>query len=379
MADSATTPSRWRAILTVGLLSIVAACSPPRALEALAVLRDIAAPTSRDAGPSAVAVRYLGVAEGRTGDLYAHSDSRAGLVLVPGAAKAGKDDPRLRAFAQSLARAGFVVLVPEIETLRRLIVRPKDAEEIADAISYLSRRLGTNDGAKIGVAAISYAAGPAVLAALDARVRRDVGFVIAIGGYYDVESMLTYFTTGYFRESAGRPWRYQRPNVYGKWVYVRGNLPRVGDDDDRALLAAISDRKLGDPKADTAALEARLGPEGRAIMALQANTDPDAVPRLIAGLPPGIRRDMAGLDLKRRDLTQLTAHLILLHGRGDTIIPYTESVALAAAAAPGRASLFLVDSLAHVDLRPGGLSDTLTLWRAVYRLLTERDRISQGG
>jgi len=113
-------------------------------------------------------------------------------------------------------------------------------------------------------------------------------------------------------------------------------------------------------------------------MALLTNSDPDAVPGLIDGLPPGIRHELAGLDLDRLELTGLTAHLILIHGRDDAIIPYTESVALAAAAAPDRASLFLVDGLAHVDLRPASLSDTATLWRAVYRLLEELDRISDG-
>ncbi len=378
-------PSLRRAALVLLVVSIVAACSPPRALEAIGVLRDIAETTSPgaivsgDAAPRAVAVRYRGSAAGRTGDLYMLEDSRVGLVLVPGAAEAGKDDPRLRAFAKSLARAGFVVLVPEIETLRRLMVRPGDAEDIADAVAYLSRRLGNGGRARIGIAAISYATGPAVLAALDPRVRRDVGFVVAIGGYYDIDAVVTYFTTGYFRDGPEQSWRYQRPNVYGKWVFVRANLPRVGDDADRALLEAISARKLADPTADTAALEARLGREGRAIMALLTNSDPDAVGGLIAGLPPAIRRDMAGLDLDRRDLSGLTAHLILIHGRDDAIIPYTESVALAAAAAPDRASLYLVDGLAHVDLRPAGLSDTLTLWRAVYRLLSERDKIADGG
>ncbi len=385
MADSATTPSRGRAVLAAGLLSVTAACSPPLAIEALGVLRDIAATTapgsimSADARPRAVAVRYRGASAGRAADLFALQGSRAGLVLVPGAAEAGKDDPRLRAFARSLARAGFVVLVPEIETLRRLLVRPRDAEEIADAVEYLSRRLGDDGRARIGIAAISYATGPAVLAALDSRVRGYVGFVVAVGGYYDIDAVVTYFTTGNFRDGPGRPWRYQRPNVYGKWVFVRSNLQRVADDADRALLAAISDRKLANPRADTTALEARLGREGRAIMALLSNADPDAVAGLIAGLPRGIRRDMAGLDLARRDLTGLAAHLILIHGRDDAIIPYTESVALAAAAPPNGASLFLVDGLAHVDLRPAGVSDTLTLWRAVYRLLEERDRISQGG
>ncbi len=373
-----------RAVATVMLVSMVAACSPPRALEAVRVLRDIAETTSpgamvpADGAPPAVAVRYPGSAARRTGDLFALDDSRVGLVLVPGAAETGKDDPRLRAFARSLARAGFVVLVPEIETLRRLMVRPEDAEEIADAVAYLSRRLGNGGRARIGIAAISYATGPAVLAALDPRVRRDVGVIVAVGGYYDIDAVVTYFTTGNFRDGPGHAWRHRRPNVYGKWVFVRGNLPRVRDDADRALLAAISARKLANPRADTGALESRLGHEGRAIMALLTNSNADAVPGLIAGLPAAIRRDMAGLDLDRRDISRLAAHLILIHGRDDAIIPYTESVALAAAA-PGRASLYLVDGLAHVDLRPTGLGDTLTLWRAVYRLLAERDKIADGG
>jgi hypothetical protein len=371
----------WRAALTAVVVTILAACSPPRALEAIGVLRDIAgatAPgtiTSEDAVPRATPVRYRGSAAARTGDLYSLHGSRVGLVLVPGAAEAGKDDPRLRSFARSLVRAGFVVLVPEIETLRRLMVRPEDAEEIADAVAYLAHRPAAGRATRVGIAAISYATGPAVLAALDARVRDDVGFVIAVGGYYDMGAVVTYFTTGNFRERPDRPWRYQRPNIYGKWVFVRSNLPRIEDAADRALLAAISDRKLADPRADTSALEARLGREGRGINALLRNSDPDAVPGLIAGLPDAIRRDMAGLDLERRDLTGLAAHLILIHGRDDPIIPYTESVALAEAAGPDRASLFLVDGLAHVDLRPAGLSDTLTLWRAVYRLLSERDRL----
>jgi pimeloyl-ACP methyl ester carboxylesterase len=366
------------------LLSVLGACSPPRAIEAIGVLNDIGSTTGAtnqrpaQAEPRAVPVRYRGAAAGRTGDLFARDGARAGLVLIPGAAETGKDDPRLRAFARSLARAGFAVLVPEIETLRRLLVRPEDADEIADAVEYLSRRLAGNGTAQIGIAAISYAAGPAVLAALDPRVREKVGFVIAVGGYYDIDAVVTYFTTGNFRDRPEQPWRYQRPNVYGKWVFVRSNLPRVNDEADRRLLRVISNRKLADPDADTTAFEARLGPEGRGIMALLTNTNPDAVPRLISALPAKIRRDMAGLDLDRRDLSALTANLILIHGRDDKIIPFTESAALAAAAPAGKASLYLVDGLAHVDLRPSGLTDALTLWRAVYRLLEERDRIAEG-
>ncbi|MHA1153686.1 MAG: alpha/beta hydrolase, partial [Alphaproteobacteria bacterium] len=98
------------------------------------------------------------------------------------------------------------------------------------------------------------------------------------------------------------------------------------------------------------------------------------VPALIAALPEGLRADMAALDLSRAELARLEAELILLHGRDDAIIPYTESRALAAAAPRDRVTLCLVDNLSHVELGPGGLADSYRLLAATYRLLALRDR-----
>lgn len=46
----------------------------------------------------------------------------------------------------------------------------------------------------------------------------------------------------------------------------------------------------------------------------------------------------------------MKAEVILVHGRGDTIIPYTESLALARDLPGDRARLFLIDGFAHVDV-----------------------------
>jgi predicted esterase len=47
-----------------------------------------------------------------------------------------------------------------------------------------------------------------------------------------------------------------------------------------------------------------------------------------------MRREMDGLNPAARDLRQLEAKMILIHGRGDNIIPYTESIALAQTLTP---------------------------------------------
>jgi fermentation-respiration switch protein FrsA (DUF1100 family) len=366
--------------LAAAALVALGACSPGRTIESWRVLEDIAA----GAGPSrlkeltpAPSRRPIGYAVGaRTyaGDLYRPGDAaKAALVLVPGAAPKGKDDPRLVAFAKTLARARFIVLVPDIENLRALYVGPEDVRGIADALRHLSARGDVPAPDSVGLVAISYAAGPAILAALEADLRERVRFVLGIGGYYDMTAMVTFFTTGGFRGGPEQPWRFVTPNAYGKWVFVRANARRVADPADRALLTAMAERKLADLDARVDDLAARLGPEGGSVHALLANADPDAVPALIADLPEAVRRDMAALDLKRAELARLAAELILLHGRDDAVIPYTESLALAAAAPADRVSLCLVENLAHVDLGPGGIGDGLRLLRAAYRLLALRD------
>ena len=367
-----------RILVSTAIVAALAACSPSRAFEAARVLDDIAAvdgPSGLKAAtptPSRTPVAYSVEGRSRGGDLYRPGEAaRAGIVLVPGAAEAGKDDRRLVAFANTLARAGFAVLVPDIASLRALKVQASDAREIADAIGHLASRDELAPNGRVGVVAISYAVGPAVIAALEPDVRDRLRFIVGIGGYHDIEAVVTFFTTGYYRARPAGPWRYREPNAYGKWVFVLGNADRVEDARDATTLEAMARRKLADSEADVSDLAADFGAEGRAFHALITNRDPERVPALIAALPEPVRAEIAALDLARRDLGRLKARLILVHGSDDSIIPPTESRALAAAAPQDAADLYIVDGLAHVDT-PTGLVGRVQLWRAVYRLLEER-------
>lgn len=365
-------------LAALALIPTLVACSPPRAIEATKVLADVAAGDESSwlerTTPEPTRMTLAGASGNSVlGDLYWPGEPAAGaLVLVPGAVAEGKDDPRLVAFADTFARARFAVLVPEIPNLRTQELSADDALPIRRAIHHLAGCFASDEEAALGVVAISYAAGPAMLAVLEPETAALVGFVLAIGGYYDVEALITFFTTGYYRAGPDAPWRYQEPNAYGKWVFVKANAERLSGPADRRALTEMAARKLDELDADVSDLRSGLGPEGEALMALLDNRDPERVPELIAALPEATRAEMRALDLARRDLSWLPFDLILLHGRDDPIIPSTESRALAAAAPGERTSLYVVDSLSHVELGPAGLSDSIKLWRAVYRLLSQR-------
>jgi pimeloyl-ACP methyl ester carboxylesterase len=197
--------------------------------------------------------------------------------------------------------------------------------------------------------------------------------MVAIGGYYDVESVVTYFTTGYYRDGADAPWTKGAPNDYGKWLFVGANSDAIMDMRDRIALRAIAARRMADDGADIGDLAALLGPEGRSVQDLLANQDPDAAGRLIAGLPAKLRDSLGALNLRGHDLAGAPRNIILIHGRDDRIIPVSESIGLAAALPAECGHLYVVEHLAHADLEPGDWRDVLTLWQATYRLLRLRD------
>jgi pimeloyl-ACP methyl ester carboxylesterase len=352
------------------LLALLSACAPRDAYDAAAFMIAL-----RDGGPPLArqAIAWTEAGQQKQADLYLPPEGAPGaaVVLVPGLAPAGRDDPRLGALARSLAARRFAVLVPELPNLRAQKVAASDGADIASAVRHLLTR--PQGRAPVGIMAISYAAGPAFMAALEPDIRDKVAFVVAVGGYYDLPAVVTFFTTGHFRAPGETDWHQAEPNAYGKWVFVQANAERIERPFDRVALSAMARRKLADLAAPIDDLEQGLGPEGAAVVALLRNSDPDRVPALIATLPAAIRDDMAALDLARRDLGQLRARVVLVHGRDDAIIPYTQSLALAAALPPGQARLEVLGSLAHADLGPGGLFDLVRLWRAAYALMRERE------
>ncbi len=364
------------------LLAIVSltCCSPWRSVEALDLIRDIAAgeaPSAlkrETADPIRQTITYTVAGRHYLGDIYrpGEGQAKAAAVFVPGVVKDGKDDPRLVAFAKSFARMGFLVLVPEIPNLRALVISASDSQVIADAIRHLAAASEFDDKQDVGLFAFSYAAGPALIAAMEPDTRHLVRFVYVVGPYYSVESVVTYFTTGYYRLAPDEPWSTGQPNPYARWVFLRSNAGKVEDPSDRAALIAIAERKLADANAEISDLIQGLGPQGRSVYALLTNRDPDRVHDLIAQLPLPIREEMNALDLSRRDLSSLQTRLVIMHGRTDPMIPFTEGVALAQAAQDS-ADLYVLDSLGHVELELSGLCDFYKLWKVTYIILAERD------
>ncbi|MFH1689093.1 MAG: hypothetical protein ABIE42_02510 [Candidatus Eisenbacteria bacterium] len=270
-----------------------------------------------------------------------------GIVLNHGVSARGMNDVRLINFADALARCGYVALVPEFVNLKEFRVRPTDVDEIVGAYEYLER-LPDVDPERMGFFGFSYAGGLAALAANDPAIAERVRFCFMLGSYYDLSSIAIYATTGYYRENG--EWIYMEPRHSGKWTFLKNMLEFVDDETDRALLSRVADAKLAGEARDLSATAELLGPEGSRLYDFMTNDDPDRATGLIESLSPRIL-DFFDLLSLRGNIDDVTAHLIIVHGRDDNLMPYTESILLADNAPPGATvQLRILDSFQHVDL-----------------------------
>jgi len=255
------------------------------------------------------------------------------LVLVHGFTPYGKEDARLRQAAAVLARAGFDVAVPTIPGLTRGRLRPLDAEPVVNAISALAGERARS----VAVVAISVGAGPGLLAAADPRVRDHVGIALTLGGYASAAELLRFFLTGDYAWGDARGHVDHDPQIVSTFILANADL--VDEPTQQALLA---------------------------------RRDPDRVAALLAVPPPGLRAVLDALS-PERVAAEIRAPLVLVHGRGDQAVPYTESLRLAAAR-PTRTRVVLIGVMDHVEgparVRVGHVRDLLALWLVVYRLLT---------
>jgi pimeloyl-ACP methyl ester carboxylesterase len=294
---------------------------------------------------------------------------RAAIVLVPGLAVAGRNDPRLVALARTLARVDFLVLIPDVPGFRAYRMGSEDVEVLVAAVEALEGLPEMRPRLAIGIGAFSFAVGPALFAALDTRVADRVDFVVAVGGYQDLRRLIAYYTTGVHGDDGDTP--YDK----GKWIFALGVSEKLPDASDRLAIQAVARRAIyGNTDWAGAAdvpVPAGLSAGAAALLELLANTTPERVPVLLARLPAALRAELTALNPAEQSMNSLHAHLLLLHGRDDSIIPYTESIALAASVPSGGADLFIIDGLAHVDLQPTA-GDVGILMELVDALLDQR-------
>ena len=300
-------------------------------------------------------------------DLYYVQDEgqRAAILLTHGIIETGKEDPRLIRFAYSLARAGFVVLIPELRGMKSLRILLSDVDDIVASFRFLASLNDQVDREKMGLLGFSFGAGPTLMAASRPSIRSQVDFLACFGGYFDPINVIRFITTGYYEYQGEEG--HHKPEPYGKKIFFLNNLDYVQSERDRRILRAIFTNEVMERKNERKEIRpllGRLSPEGLALYELLVNEDPKRVDGLIRRTDRRFQDYLDRLSMGRV-VPSVEAYLIIGHGTSDPIIPYTESLRLADAVKDkSKVHLAILNLFAHMD--PSQKSYSIKDYLTVY-------------
>jgi dienelactone hydrolase len=291
------------------------------------------------------------------------------IVLLNGAAARGRRDARIRALAEGLARAGYLVVLPDLPGLRRGELTTETLKA-AVAVAEASARRGDARGGKVALFGMSTGGALALLVAERARPARFVRLVAAMGAFTDIRAVLRLATTRTYR-AGGRLVGYA-PAGFLSLVAGRSLAAALPAGPDRIrLLKALAavDPTAPDPLAPVRVVPgSSLTSGGRAVVTLLSNRDPQRFDTLYAALPAVVRATCRRLSPVSR-AAALRVPVLLAADDRDAYFPPTHARELAAAAPRGAVSI--VQTVSHSAPRgfPRGLVDLIRLHRFVVRAL----------
>ena len=247
------------------------------------------------------------------------------VILYHGTTPKGETHESMNHLAANLARVGVRVYIPELPILKMALVREETLSRISRLYSFIVAKEEVLED-RIIVAGFSFAGGLLLKACIDPQINPVA--IICYGSYYDLESALRYFLTGSAR--FGEISLTITPHEYARAVFFWNYLDQMGGDLDTERLRECMYRFITDKKDEARAMARSLG-EGERAFANMA-FDPDDKEGIVVAeqMLPRVEEQLRSISPKYF-FDRLSAPIFLIHGIQDIMIPYTETLALAAA------------------------------------------------
>ena len=292
------------------------------------------------------------------------------IFLVNGTVREGRKLPEVRNLAEGFARAGYLVVVPDLPGLTEAKITPDTARETVEVAREVSARPDVEDR-EVALVGVSTGATLALLAAEKASLEGRVSVVAGIAPYSDIRTVVNIATTGHYRRSDGELIRYEADSFL-PYVIAHSLVAALPPGEDRRTLSgelASIDREDPDPLSGLRARRTDdLGPGARSVVGLLANRKPERFAALYADLPDDVRHDLEELS-PLAGTGRIRVPVELATGPHDKYFPPSQSYALERVAPQRRVTVTEALDHAKLEVSPGDVPAFVTFDAFVVRSL----------
>ena len=319
--------------------------------------------------PEVVKVSYPTSDGQAQGEVYRPSSGgpHPGILVCLGVVPFEVDHPQVPVMGRALARAGFAALLYWSPAMRDFRLDPQDIENIALAYRWFSEQPWV-DGQHSGLLGTCVGGSFALMAAASPLIRERVAFLSAYAPFSSMWTFARDIASASVESERGRiPWKVDQLT---RRVFVHSLTAWLPAEEADRLRAAFA-------QADGGESLTGLSAEGQSVQALLTHPDAEGAEAALADLSAGMQENLQRLSPLNYLADLRTPLLVLLHDRGDQVIPVGESRRLVAALKGRPGVQFTEMGFSHLDPSKGKLPllkllrEFVRFFRAVYPLFRQ--------
>ena len=251
------------------------------------------------------------------GDVYRPSDGGPypGIVVCLGVVPFGVDHPQVPVLGKALARAGFAALLYWSPAMREFRLDADDIENISLAYNWLIAQPYV-DSARSGLLGTCVGGSFALMAAAQPPIRDRIAFLSAYAPYSSLWTFAHDVAGGTRSSGDGRePWQV---DPLTRKVFVHCMTAFLEPTEAEWLRSAF-------PAESGDLVDHDLSVDGQAVYALLTAQDEDQAEAALHHLPPILQENLTTLSPMNYLKDIHAPVIVLLHDRGDQVIPVSES------------------------------------------------------
>lgn len=301
--------------------------------------------------------------------------SKMTILLFPGASPYGEQHPFMNTVGAAAARSGLQVFLPRIPPLMRLEHSPRVLEWMVYAYDWIYRHPQVK-GTSLTILGVSFGGALVLKLCLNPRITaQSPKSILVYGSYFNIRTAMEYILTGKM-EYQGRTIQ-QTPDSWAVIVLLHNYLNRVdagySTDNVQHVLQLRVQNNIEDAEKT---VEDLTGKEKELAEGILSDSVTDEMQRIVRLILAEDRPEFRELSPEYW-VADIHIPTFVLHGAGDPMAPFTESIKLGKALPDSR--LLISRVFAHNALDAGGenrFKQLIYTWQTI-RFIADYLRFNQ--
>jgi len=272
---------------------------------------------------------YLGLDKNATPVrvFYSQKKTTQSVIIFPGASPYAEEHPGMIMLANALRNVGFNVFLPRIPNLKNLLIVKENVQWFEHCYLELLKHKNINSSPM--VVGLSYGGANLLKSSLSKSMQSNPPkSILSYGTYFSIESSLDFFVTGNITYN-DKSFKIT-PHEWGTIVIFYNFISTIETSHDQEKITKLLKYRIEDNDLEVDKIKKSLNDNDKKLIEKILNGEIDQDIKLLIEKMIDQNRDLLEYLSPQKWANNISTKTFIIHGANDSMVPFTESVLLAA-------------------------------------------------